>query len=392
MTTLKVALKEAGWTFLVSRLVLVVLTILGMAILRVNSASSPVTCTPLFQCSLLAWMHYDVFSYIYIAMYGYVNPSATAFFPLWPLLLHSLGFLTSGSVVHYYILGIVLANLLFYLALVIFYLLSVEIFDHNVAKKALMYLAFAPYALYFFIGYTESLFILFCLATFFFLQRSIQRGGMINWLLAGLCGFFASLTRSQGFLLALPYAFVFMQQYLLADKFRLSGWYEKILALAPIILIPFGVVVYMLYLWYTKGDPLLFSHVEATSWNRSLTFPWMGVYYALKALFVPGSLQILNAINLASFVVTLLVLLTGWRRMPLYYNLFALMLIIFPMCYIQGTANALTALPRYMLVVFPVVMITASWKRPRLETLAVAFSLVLFTFNSLLFMTHYWVA
>lgn len=390
---MKVALKEALWVFFISRLAILILTYLGVSIMHEYSGSPVIlNCFISSRQCLLAWMHWDVLSYISIAMNGYSDARATAFFPLWPLLLHCLGFLVGGSAVHYYLLGLVLANLLFYLALVLLYILSSELFDHKVAKTSLLYLAFAPYALFFFIGYTESLFVLLCLATFVFLQRGIKYGRGIHWLLAGLCGFLAALTRSQGFLLTLPYVIVFAERYILAGKLHMSGWREKILALAPIVLIPLGVASYMGYLWYTKGDPLLFSHVEASMWDRSLVPPWVGLYYALKALFVPGSLQALNVLNLASIIVSLFVLIIGWRRIPLYCSLFALVLIVFPLFYVEGTANALSALPRYMLIVFPVTMITASWKQPRIVTLCFALMLPLFTFNVLLFMLHYWVA
>jgi hypothetical protein len=146
------------------------------------------------------------------------------------------------------------------------------------------------------------------------------------------------------------------------------------------------------YLWYAKGNPLLFSKAEAVDWNRAFKYPWIGLFDAFHALFVPGSLQISNTINLASFFVTLIVLGCNWKRLPLHYALFALILIIFPLCYPIGTVDALAALPRYMLIVFPIVIISASWRQQRLATVCLALSLALFTFNVILFISHYWVA
>jgi hypothetical protein len=391
-STLKLAVKEAGWIFLISRFAILVLTYLAMSILPDNGHLLITNCFTAPRTCILSWMHYDVLAYIDIAMHGYTRAAATAFFPLWPLLLHSLGFLAGGSVTRYYLLGIILANILFYLALVILYLLSYELFDHAVAEKALLYLAFAPFALFFFIGYTEALFLLLCLATFLFLQRGSKYSGWRNWLLAGICGFLASLTRSQGFLLVLPYVIVFASRYILAGKLYLTSWREKILSLAPIVLMPAGVGVYMLYLWHTKGDPFLFSQVESKDWGRTSSFPWVGIYYAVKALFVPTTLQALNAINLVSVIVPLIILAIGWRRIPVHYSLFALLLIVFTLCYPLGTANALTSIPRYMLVVFPATIIAASWKNRKLETLFIILSLSIFTLNVILFVHHYWVA
>ena len=118
--------------------------------------------------------------------------------------------------------------------------------------------------------------------------------------------------------------------------------------------------MYMLYLWHTKGDPLIFSKGEAFYWNRKFTPPWISVFYALQGTFVTNSLQIQNILNLTSFVVAAGALAIGWKRIPLHYSIFAALLIIFPLLYPLGTADALTALPRYMLVVFPVTIIFAS--------------------------------
>jgi hypothetical protein len=140
MSTLKVALKEAIWVFFISRLVIFVLTYLCVSTLHENTSLFNFNCFATPQYCLDAWMHFDVFSYMNVAMNGYngASPGAAAFFPLWPLLLHSLSFQAGKSIIYYYLLGLVLSNLFFYLALVIFYLLSFEIFDHQVAKVALI--------------------------------------------------------------------------------------------------------------------------------------------------------------------------------------------------------------------------------------------------------------
>ncbi|GCE03453.1 hypothetical protein [Dictyobacter aurantiacus] len=100
----------------------------------------------------------------------------------------------------------------------------------------------------------------------------------------------------------------------------------------------------------------------------------------------------MNAINIASLFVFAIVLVSNWKRVPLHYALFALVLIVFPLCYPISTADALSALPRYMLIVFLLVIISASWKQPRLATLCLAGSFALFTFNVVWFISHYWVA
>jgi Dolichyl-phosphate-mannose-protein mannosyltransferase len=392
MSTIRTAWKDAAWIFVLSRLVLLLLTFLGVSLLPTHQALNPINCFTNTHACVLTWMRYDVFSYIDIARRGYVNAKAPAFFPLFPALLRFPGALLGGSIADYYVAGIMLSNIFFFFALVVLYFLVDELFDASIARTSLFYLAFAPYALFFFIGYTEALFLLLSLLAFFCLQKAIRTQKLIYWLLAGISGFFAALSRSQGVLLTVPFLMVFLQQYLYARNFSETTWREKLLALSPIVLIPLGVGVYMLYLWQTKGDPLLFSKSEALDWGRKLTPPWISVANAVHALLIPNGLQIQNIVNLASLVGVVIALLIGWKRVPLHYTVFAVLLMIFPLLYPLGTADGLSGLPRYMLIIFPATIIFATYKGPRFEKSYLALTLPIFTINVLLFIAHYWVA
>ena len=385
----KIAWKEAGWVFVLSRLVILVISYVGSARFPLNERPPRPTCGVDFTTCLLAWQHWDVLSYMSVAQNGYVYPRDTAFFPLWPLLIRGSAFLSGSSPTAYYVAGLVLANLFFFLALVLFYTLLSDEFEPTVARNALYYLAFYPYALFFFAGYTESLFLFLCLATFFFLRR----GKILDWWFAGLCGFLAALTRSPGVVLAVPFLVVFFQRFWLRGHDQQTSRRQKLLAFAPVVLIPLGVVVYMIYLGYTKGNPLLFSMEEALSWNRHLSAPWAGIFFALQGLLVSSPLRILNVLDLAFLFIPLFALVIGFRRIPLHYGLFALVMVLFSLAYPQGTTVPLTAVPRYMMVIFPIIAIFAQWgKRPGFDKLFMAFSVALFAINTVLFISHYWVA
>ncbi|WP_201359843.1 mannosyltransferase family protein [Dictyobacter formicarum] len=381
--------------FVVNRFVILVLTFLGLSLFPGNQTLTPLNCFIQRRACIKSWMHYDVLSYIAIADKGYVASTArqTAFFPLYPTLLRLPGHLLGGSIGDYYIAGLLISNLCFFFALIVLQLLISDLFDESTARKSLFYVAFAPYALFYFAGYTESLFLFLCLMTFFFLSRAQKDNSVLSWWLAGLSGLLTALSRSQGLLLMLPFFVVYVQHFFFTYRFAETSWRQKILAFCPLALIPLGLGIYMFYLWKAFHDPFLFSSAQHLYWGRlPLTSPLTTFRYVIKACFIPSPLQILNILNLISVLIPLGTLLIGWRRIPLHYNLFALVLIIFATLYPLGTDNALTSVPRFMTVVFPVTIIFASIKWPRFDHAYLALTLPIFALNVFLFVNHYWVA
>jgi hypothetical protein len=225
-----------------------------------------------------------------------------------------------------------------------------------------------------------------CLAAFFFLQHE-------RYWLAGMSGFLAALTRSQGVLLAVPFVVVLIQRFWSQGQHK--NWRDILCSFLPLILIPLGVGAFMVYLWITKGDPLAFSTQEATFWHRHLTFPVVSLVTAFQTFFRTEvlDLHLLNALDIGSTLIPLAILVVGWRRLPLSYSLFALATLLFDLSYPEGVTEPLTAAPRYLMVIFPVFVLLGIWgKRPRLDRIMLALFLPLFAINILLFISHYWVS
>jgi Gpi18-like mannosyltransferase len=391
----RIAWKEAAWVFIVSRLSIIGISILGTTFLSPEGLTRTPLCTATLQDCLSSWFRWDAMVYVEIARHGYTIARNTVFFPLWPLLMHSIAFVFGDSIDVYYIVGLVLANLFFYLALVVFYsLLSVD-YDGTTARNALFYLAFSPYALFFFAGYAEALFLLLSLIVFLCLQRE-------KWWLAGIAGFCVTLTRSPGIVLIIPFIVIFLQRFWRSHQ-AMAGWREKIRALlAPdtlaqlllVLLIPLGIVVFMLYLGLQHYHPLAFSEQEALYWKRPLNFPLNGIIFTLYHIFIQPQLVPLNVCNLLFTIIPLSILILGWKHLPLHYSLFALTMAILALSYSPvSTGEPLSAAPRYMQVIFPIIVICAQWaKNPRFDRAFLALSLPTFAFNIVLFVNHHWVA
>src|SRR5260221_5028273 len=172
MYSLKSAWKEAAWVFGISRLLILLITYIGIVLFPINGQRSPVNCTASLRPCLLAWYHWDAFAYVNIAAHGYTYIPDTAFFPFWPLMEHFGGLLLGGFFPDsYYVAGVLLPHICFYFALILLYCLLAEDFEPTLARRALFYFALAPYALFFFAGYTESLFMLLSVGFFLLLRR-----------------------------------------------------------------------------------------------------------------------------------------------------------------------------------------------------------------------------
>jgi hypothetical protein len=394
MLVFRTALKEATWVFVLSRFTILFVSYICVVILPPFGHFFPLQCTsPMHPnpCHL-AWFHFDAIVYAIVADKGYSYTPYVAFFPLWPLLLHFGGLLLGHFPFSDYLVGLLLANICFFFALVLLYCLLCEDFEASLAKKALFYLAFYPYALFFFLGYTESFFLLLSVAMFLLLRR----GKTLDWWFAGGIGFLAALTRSTGVLLIIPFLIMYVRHFWVAEKRDQTRWLQKIGALVPIILFPMGIVAYMIYLGYTTGNPFIFQVEEASNWHRHFEWIWMTGGYIIKLLltYSLGSYDFVR--NLLEFAFTILpigALVWAWKRLPLQYSLYALVVILFSLSFPLATIHPLTSQPRYMIVLFPLFVIFALWgKNPRFDQFYVSIGPPLLAVTTILFISHYWVA
>jgi len=399
-----IAFKEAGKVFLLSRVIILFLTY--VSIYRFPFEGLVARNSSHLADSLTSWYYWDAKAYIYVAQHGYSDVLYTAFFPLWPLLERIVGsvfgaffpvwpFLERNvgpvfgtSFWPYYVAGLLLSNSFFYCALVLLYKVISDEFEETIAKIVLFFLAFNAYGLFFFAGFTESLFLLLCVAVFYCLRRE----NPWYWWLAGLLGMLAMLTRSAGIALAVPFFVLAAQRFWRMKKDSETNWLQKIHMFLPIILIPIGLLIYMLYLKRTTGNPFMFSVKETQDWHRHLSLPWVGIVASFhKLLSIPQD-QIGNVQDLLFTLLPIGVLIAGWKRLPWHYSLFAVALMLPSLMYPIDLSLPLASVPRYMIVVFPVYVILAIWaKRQSIDRMYLALSLPMFALNIALFVNRYWV-
>jgi hypothetical protein len=319
---------------------------------------------------LAVWGRWDAVHYIDIAIQGYQGTDM-AFFPLFPFLIRVVGALAGNHLVA----GMLISNACFFFGLLYLYKLLEHEYDRAVARRAIFYVSIFPTAVFFSAVYTESLFFMLTVASFYYMRAHL-------WWVAGIFGFFAALTRVEGVLLVVPFAIEWFVQYR-------KELHRGLLDLLGGALIPLGLAVYMAYLWVLRADPLYFSHVQI-HWNRHFAPPWVSIINAFEKIShaVAGQTVANQALELAFTVLMIAVLVGGFTRLRPSYIAYMALSILVPMC-----TSSLMSMPRFALVLFPMFAILARWgERPWVNNVILAFSLPLLGLFTVLFADWYWVA
>jgi hypothetical protein len=319
---------------------------------------------------LNVWGRWDAVHYLDIATHGYQGTDM-AFFPLFPLLIRILGQLVGNHLVA----ALLIANASFFFALLFLYKLLEHEYDRPIARRAIFYVSIFPSAFFFSAAYTESLFFMLTVGSFYYMRQH-------RWWLAGAIGFFAAMTRVEGVLLVVPFAIEWFMQY----RENLGGHLRELLAGA---LIPPGLMVYMAYLWVLRGDPLYFSHVQI-HWNRHLAPPWVSVINAIHKIAIATQGQtVANQLMELSFTALMIgVLVIGWKQLRPSYIAYMALSVLIPM-----STSSLMSMPRFALVLFPMYAILArEGERSWVNNVILAFSLPLLGLFTVLYADWYWVA
>ena len=319
----------------------------------------------------IRWANFDGIHYLTIAKEHYYQYQQ-AFFPLYPLLIRLLSWVTRVPEV-WVAVGISHVSMIF--GLYFFYKLSQRYRKHNGLWCIILFLLF-PTSFFFASVYPESLYFALASGALYALEKRW-------WWWAGLAGMLASGTRLFGVYLLMPAIF----EYSLVKKKQI----KDILGLG---LIPLGLVVYMIYLWQTVGDPLAFFHVQsAFGANRSggqLIFLPQVLWRYLKILLTvdPSSFSYMIAsIELLTFIFTIYLLVRGLQsKLKLSLLLYATAVVVTPT--LTGT---LSSFPRYLLAAFPLFFVLDSLSERTKILLAILFGLTLIYFASA-FLQGYFVA
>jgi hypothetical protein len=320
------------------------------------------------------WARWDSVHFLRIAERGYSSAEA-AFYPLYPGLLAGAGRALGG---HYVLAGILLSLVATLGAFVLLERIAEERLGGDGARRAVLYLAFFPTALFLQAVYSESLFLFLCLGAFALAERDrIAEAGVV----VGL----ALLTRPTGIALVPPLVLIA----------RRRSW--QLTTALPVA------AAYPLLLWWKVGDPWAFARAEGI-WHRHLSpaGPLGGIWDGLRAGWAgieqvasgsnahvywtavgpadstPLRTAVINLVLLGFLVLFIALTVIAWREVGAPYGLFSALSLALPLS-VPSSRWPLLSVPRFGLVVFPFFLALA-WiggRHPRANAAIVGLSALL---------------
>lgn len=310
---------------------------------------------------------WDSFWYQDIATNGYhLNESNTlsniVFFPVYPALIYLFSAVLGLEVV---LAGWVISIASLIGAVFVFYKLVKEFHPELDPETPIFYLLIFPTAFFLNAVYTESLFLMLSLLTFYYAFKG-------KFWQAGAFGLLASLTRVTGVLLFLPVAY---------EYFRQTPYKEwiKIKALS-LLLIPLGTFVFFGYHYVKFGDFFLFLKVES-AWGRAFVFN--KEHFSALTNSARANLIIDFGFGVFAAAMSIIVFKKRW----IAYGLYVIATIV-----VAISSGSLMSIGRYILVLFPIYIMLAniSLKNKQFEKLYTLVSILLFGLNITLFVNGYW--
>lgn len=292
--------------------------------------------------------------------------SEWAFFPLYPAINRAL--MNACSITFdesAFIWSVLLSSLVF----IGFYIFC-ELYTKDPRKSlyySMVFLLF-PFNYYFSMMYTEAAF--FVLLIFAFIAVHQRKNLYLPFLIIPLV-----LVRSAGIVALIPLYLYFLERNHILTKYRLDV--KQLLGkrnIGQTMLFVTGPIAFLLYCLYQKqmtGQFFAFSIAQA-GWYREFRFPLLSFFRSGDFTTQFNSVYTLIVMILSIFI---------WKKNPLSLNLFIWLSLLLPLC-----SGLVTSMPRFISVIFPLVMILGSWLyrfKYRNLFLGIFFSLQIFVF-------YYW--
>ncbi len=393
---------QATGMWLATRIALVAFTYFAVLFRFSGRVAGYLTISP--HTLLHAWKQWDGEWYIQIANTGYGKVQATAFFPLYPGLIKLTVFFVGDHWMTAAMLASNFGTLLGFIGIAL--LATGEYRQSATTWSTIRVLAAYPLAFFLAAPYTEGFFLGFACLSLFCARRG-------SWRWAALWAFLASLTRPTGVVLLPALLWEFGRQHGWWDQTRwqhaledLRAWIrephrvewlpssrEQWLAVAQNLrrrevmdclfvlgAVPAALGLFMGFLWYQFGHPLLWYNVQRIYWRRHSMPIWNSLGGAIHQFFSMPAWSYWQArqlVDLAPVLLFALLTVLNIRRMPFSFSLYTLGLLYLALSSpvpVNPDPDYLMSAGRFLLVAAPIFLLLGRWsaRRPWLDLLLVS--------------------
>ncbi|MEO6122246.1 MAG: glycosyltransferase family 39 protein, partial [Ilumatobacteraceae bacterium] len=220
--------------------------------------------------------------------------------------------------------------------------LAREIFDDQVAYRAMLLMAFFPGSFVLSFTYSEATLLVVAAGCLLCLHRR-------NWLFAGVLASIGAATRPNGIALIAACGIA----ALIAIK-KDREWRSLI----AVVLAPIGFLGFHLFLYFRTGEDLAWFRTQGEAWDEGTSFGLTAIRNSIDAFIHPLSSPT-DIITAVSFLTMFALVYAAWKkRLPwpvVTYCAVVLLLMLAP--------STVTARPRFLYTAFPLLIAAAAWIR-----------------------------
>ncbi len=284
------------------------------------------------------WKRWDALHYLSLAENGYVGSGegrfSLAFFPLYPWLVRAFAFITQD----YLAAAFVVSGFAAVAAGLALKRLARLDQSEDAANYAVWFLFIFPTSYFLHIPYTESLFLALTIGCFFAARTD-------RWMVAGLLGALACLTRVNGLILIPAMMTEAFLQYRATRRIDVRWLW--------IGLIPLGFAVYLALNYRATGDPLAFLQIQHEHWFKKFAPPWIGIRDVWRR--VPEGSPIEGSHEFVYIVLAFLGSIWCAWKLRASYSIW-----MFGNWLLVTSTSFVVSVPRFTLTLFPLFLLVGS--------------------------------
>ena len=329
------------------------------------------------RSAILPWLNFDGKNYLTIVLFGYPSHDIlSVFYPLYPLLVRILSLNLRLNPI---IVGLFISYVSSLTACILFYKLVKLDYSSKIAFKSVFLLLIFPASFYLFSYYTEGLFLLISILTFWFIRKK-------NIFLASFFTALATATRITGLALIPVLLYEAFSHYKKTKKINLS-----------IIISPLGFILYAIYTYVNFKNPFFMITAQTGQHFKraiGLLSPYTEFREAItKIVAGPQSVYdnpfvyVVIILELLFAIYALIILILSYKKIHIDYwiYIFSSMVLIF-------FGGAFSSNIRYLLLIFPIYIFLGLSLSKKILIAWSVISLCLLLFASSLFLRGYWIS